>query len=102
LNGIASILYYTILVLAPKWCGIKGMVHQKIKIFNLHTLKFLAAEHKDILKDNSCVTPFTSIALFSIIWKSIGAHQLFGNEHSSKYFLLCSAEQIHLYMFGTT
>ncbi len=44
--------------------------------------------------------PFTSIA-----WKNTmevnGYHQLFGNQHSSKYLLLCSAEERNSYRFRT-
>ncbi len=66
-----------------------------------------SAEHKgryseECGKQSSSGAPLTSIVFFLPTMEVNGAPKQPGYKLSSKYILLCSAEQRHLYRFGTT
>jgi len=48
------------------------------------------------------MSPIDLVFFFFHIMEVNGAHQLFGCPYSSKYLLLCLAEERNSYRFGTT
>ncbi len=72
----------------------------------LNLSEFLSsAEHKCFFKErgkpNSCWSSVTSIVFFYFIKVNMD-QQLFGFPPSSKYLILCSAQERNEYRFGTT
>ena len=95
--------------------NVKGIVHPKIKILSIMSWCFIfippfthskvvlnlneflsSAEHKRYSeergKPNSCWSTVASIVFFATIKFNVD-QQLFGYPHSSKYLLLCSAQE---------
>ncbi len=115
--GSWNVLEVTLVVGLVQWVGLKGIVHPKKKILSSFTHPqvvpnryecLCSAEHRkhseEYGKQSSSVAPLTSIVFlffFPTMEVNVAPKQS-GYKLSLKYLLLCTAEQRHSYMFGTT
>ncbi len=103
-------------MILPKHLDVKGIVHPKMNILSSFTQSqvvpnlyecLCSAEHKgryseECGKQSSSGAPLTSIVFFFPTMEVNGAPKQPAYKLYSKYFPLCSAEQINSYRFGTT